>query len=121
MRTCHPDCDHKELCRNGVCSCRPGHRLLDDGYRCQEIRCPPLPRPDYCPPTHRAWVDCLQPNVVCNQGVGFIMLAMMVSFKECFYAPGLKGPPGASSNRIVCLFICPYFIPAYKQSAIFKV
>ena len=23
-----------------------------------------------------------------------------------FYAPGLKGPPGASSNQIVCLSIC---------------
>ena len=24
-----------------------------------------------------------------------------------FYAPGLKGPPGASSNRIVHPFVCP--------------
>ena len=47
-----------------------------------------------------------------------------------FYVPGLKGPPGASSNRIVrppvclsvcltvCLSVCPYFRPAYKQSPI---
>ena len=27
---------------------------------------------------------------------------------ESFYAPGLKGPPGASSNLIVCLFVCPF-------------
>ena len=31
--------------------------------------------------------------------------------KNAFYAPGLKGPPGASSNRIVrpsvCLSVCP--------------
>ena len=25
----------------------------------------------------------------------------------CFYAPGLKGPPGASSNLIVCLSVIP--------------
>ena len=62
-------------------------------------------------------------------------------FTVDFYVPGLKGPPGASSNRIVCpsvrlsarpsvrpsirlsvcLSVCPYFRPAYKQSAIFKV
>ena len=34
-----------------------------------------------------------------------------------FYAPGLKGLPGASSNLIVR----PQFRPAYTQSAIFKV
>ena len=28
--------------------------------------------------------------------------------------------PEASTNRIVCLFVCPLFRPAYKQSAIFK-
>ena len=36
-----------------------------------------------------------------------------------FYAPGLKGPPGASSNRIVrlsirpsvYLFVCPFVCP----------
>ena len=41
-----------------------------------------------------------------------------------FYAPGLKGPPGASSNwiihRFVCLSICK-FHSAFKQGAIFKV
>ena len=42
-----------------------------------------------------------------------------------FYAPGLKGPPGASSSRIVCLSIrpsaCLCLIPSGLQSAIFKV
>ena len=44
--------------------------------------------------------------------------------KECFYAPGLKGPPGASSNRIVrlsvcpfvCLFVCLSVIPSRLQT-----
>ena len=42
-----------------------------------------------------------------------------------FYAPGLKGPPGASSVWIVCLFVCLSVrysaVQFYKQSAIFKV
>ena len=46
-----------------------------------------------------------------------------------FYAPGLKGPPGASSNRIVRLSVRPSVrlsvrlsvIPSRLQSAIFKV
>ena len=46
-----------------------------------------------------------------------------------FYARGLKSPLGASSNRIVRLFACPFvhlsvcplFHPAYIKSAIIKV
>ena len=48
-----------------------------------------------------------------------------------FIPPGLKGLPGASSNRIVrlsvclsvrlSLSVCAKFRPAFKQSAIFKV
>ena len=47
-----------------------------------------------------------------------------------FYAPGLKGPPGASSNWIVRPFVRPSgclsmyictFRPAYKLSQIIKV
>ena len=37
-----------------------------------------------------------------------------------FYAPSLKGPPGASSVWIVRLYVCP-FCPAYEQTALFKV
>ena len=37
-----------------------------------------------------------------------------------FYAPGLKGPPGASSNRIVRLsvrpFVCLSVIPSRLQT-----
>ena len=37
-----------------------------------------------------------------------------------FYVPGLKGPPGASSNQIVCpsvrLSVCPSVIPSRLQS-----
>ena len=31
---------------------------------------------------------------------------MFNRFAEYFYGPGLKGPPGASSNRIVPPFVC---------------
>ena len=33
-----------------------------------------------------------------------------------FYAPGLKGPPGASSNRIVRLSVCLSVIPSRFQT-----
>ena len=57
---------------------------------------------------------------------------LFVRLQTTFSAPGMKGPPGASSVWIVCpsvrlsvhLSVCPLyplFRPAYKQSAIFKV
>ena len=33
-----------------------------------------------------------------------------------FYAPGLKGPPGASSNRIVCPSVCLSVRPSVRLS-----
>ena len=33
-----------------------------------------------------------------------------------FYAPGLQGPPGASSNRIVRPFVCPSVCPSVRNS-----
>ena len=43
-----------------------------------------------------------------------------------FYAPGLKGPPWASSNRIVRVSVCPFVClilisSRVQKSAIFKV
>ena len=34
----------------------------------------------------------------------------------CFYAPGLKGPPGASSNRIVCPSVRPSVCLSVRNS-----
>ena len=46
----------------------------------------------------------------------------ILNLSNCeFYAPSLKGLPGASSNRFIRLSVCLKFRPAYKQSAIFKV
>ena len=39
-------------------------------------------------------------------------------FCEFFYAPGLKGPPGASSNRIVRPFVSLYVRLSVSQSII---
>ena len=33
-----------------------------------------------------------------------------------FYAPGLKGPPGASSNRIVCPSVCLFVCLSVRNS-----
>ena len=38
------------------------------------------------------------------------------SHKLRFYAPGLKGPPGASSNRIVRLSVCLSVCPSVRNS-----
>ena len=35
-----------------------------------------------------------------------------------FYAPDLKGPPGASSNRIVRLFVCPFVRLSVRNSVL---
>ena len=36
----------------------------------------------------------------------FLKTGSTVTFRKPFYAPGLKGPPGASSNWIVRLSVC---------------
>ena len=36
----------------------------------------------------------------------FIRYVYIKILNHTFYAPGLKGPPGASSNWIVCPFVC---------------
>ena len=38
-----------------------------------------------------------------------------------FYAPGVKGLPGTSSNRIVHLFVRLSVMPSHSQSQIIKV
>ena len=38
---------------------------------------------------------------------GFIFVLSVCLWQFLFYAPGLKGPPGASSNRIVRPSVCP--------------
>ena len=35
-----------------------------------------------------------------------------------FYAPGLKGPPGASSNWIVRPSVCPFVRPSVRNSVL---
>ena len=40
----------------------------------------------------------------------------MWPFGPLFYAPGLKGPSGAASNRIVCLSVCLSVIPSRLQT-----
>ena len=60
---------------------------------------------------------------------GHLVFGLSVRPSVCLsvicYAPGLKGPSGASSNRIICPSVCLsvrlQFRPACKQSAIFKV
>ena len=55
------------------------------------------------------------PDMITNKLVQTFSYDHKCPLCVCFYAPGLKGPPGASSNRIVrpsvllfvCLFVCP--------------
>ena len=42
----------------------------------------------------------------------FINLLQHDCVEAAIYAPGLKGPPGASSNRIVRPFVCPSVRPS---------
>ena len=42
----------------------------------------------------------------------------LISLDLVFYAPGLKGPPGASSSRIVRLSVCPFVCPFVCLSVI---
>ena len=42
----------------------------------------------------------------CNVVLNINLILFIILCSESFYAPGLKGPQGASSNRIVRLSIC---------------
>ena len=61
----------------------------------------------HCNITQADWLMGITLSSVC--------LCVCASVRHTFYAPGLKGPPGASSNRIVCPSVrlfCPSVHPS---------
>ena len=53
---------------------------------------------------------------ICKHCPWIIILKLWVNTVNHFYAPGLKGPLGASSVSIVCPSICPSVIPSRLQT-----
>ncbi|XP_062574138.1 protocadherin Fat 4-like [Saccostrea cucullata] len=91
---CHSICDHPEMCNQGVCGCREGYRMSDNGYTCLPVKCA-FPSIKYCPPSRTEFFSCRHPSSILCKGYDYLDTCTVSCITDWF----LKGP----TNTITCL------------------
>ncbi|XP_061172363.1 protocadherin gamma-B4-like [Saccostrea echinata] len=82
------------MCNQGVCGCRLGYRMSDDGYSCLPVKCL-FPSIKYCPPSRTEFFSCRHPSSITCKGYDYLDTCTVSCITDWF----LKG----STNIITCL------------------
>ena len=56
---------------------------------------------------HATYLRVVRSYLTIPYNCGAVLSLLLLEWSSNFLCPGLKGPSGASSNRIICLSVCP--------------